>query len=336
MKQACALLVACLIIGASCSNSRSHDVVKEIAIEHSIDSGNFVSDDESVWYVEEAGKSSRNHNAPVFLNRVDASSGEEIWSEQIGFFSLGGLVLHEGFLWFQVASLEPQNVPGKSFWLQVDAESGELLTQLEIEGGLTSSTIAGTTLWSSDLNGLSISVIDTESADVVETLDFLPFDFSTERPKDSVVVDDVVWVLGGSFINGYNAETREFVKQLETTGLALIHLDTWDGFLWAGNWTPNPRFGEPEDDGRAYRIDTETGEVAEFGFFESPIGSIEFDGYEFDLVGADKIEQIDIETGDKVASYEGINPLTMVITDGYLWGHNEKEIRRYKTITRTD
>ncbi len=333
MKRAWILLLACLLIGASCSNSQSHEVIWERSDTRFLRDQPLVSDGVSVWYVSDGYDEPTEERGPTRLVKVNSASGEKIWSRDIGYSSASAPIFGEGSIWIRISTDSPDDVV-ESELLRIHPDSGEITARTKLDKGGASLTLAGNHVWAIERSFSEVSVFDTDPLSLVESFRF--DQDGAVRPQDLVVTDDVVWVLGGSFINGYDAKTRKFEKQLETTGLALVHLESWDSFLWAGNWTINPRFAEPEDDGSAFQIDPETGEVTKFGFFESPMGSVEFDGYEFDLVGADKIEQIDIETGDKVASYEGINPLTMVITDGYLWGHNEEEIRRYKTITRTD
>lgn len=316
-------MVGCLILAGCSSGGQEAEVAFDTEGEVDI-IGPLVSDGESVWWLTE----NEDETEALEVTKADAETGDVEWSKPAGFGTVRPIFLHDNDLWIKVSRTAwPGELDEKL--LRVDAVTGDVTGEVPIESyGVA---MVDGLLWTVDSVGL-FEVVDPMSLEVVETRQVygLGSEFDLYGPPEHAVeFEDVVWVTALGHAFSLDTDTREVVDFIDFPGPGGFDwLQVHDDELWAGR-TYN--LGHIRIS--SLKIDTESGTVEEVDLFESPFGSIEHNGYLFDVVGENKVAQIDIETGETVATFKGLDPFSFVVTDGYLWANNDEQVVRYETAT---
>ncbi len=315
------LIGGCLVLAGCSSGGQDAEVVFESEGAVNI-VGPVVSDGDSIWWLTEVADDSR----ALEVVKADSGTGVIEWSEPVGFGTVFPLFLDDGVLWVQVNSPESPDESDHDL-VRVDAESGEVTGEVPTESyGVA---VVDDLLWTVD--GFSVlDLVDPSTPELVESLslyDVESLDFEPSFASDAIEFDDAVWVTSQNRAFGLNPDTLELIDSVEFPAGGFGRLEIQDGVLWAQE---TDRLKESDLPYSALKIDTESATTETFDLYESPVGTVEYNGFTFDVTGENKVEQIDA-SGETVATYENLDPFSFVVTDGYLWAVNEDQVVRYPT-----
>lgn len=291
-----------------------------------------VTDGEFVW---KSVDRSSGFGGVAEVVKIDSSSGEVEWRNEYGVGSYSDLVLSGAtILATYKQPLQPKVVAsGDEVLILVDAETGDVVRQVEIPRISTSPIVVGDTVW---LLGQDpgVYIRDVETLDLVETIEFSSITNPDGRPVTGLtqmtLFGDTMWITDGRVFAGVDTTSHEMVDFVDLDEFGLNVLEGHDGVLWSGDR------GDPDEGAVGY--DPESGEIIRSGFYESPIGNVYHGGYTYDMVSESTMIQVDNETGERVATFTELDPFSVVVTDGFLWAKDDtprdepgRKIFRYET-----
>ncbi len=324
MKKIVLAVVAVCFLGVGCSNIEESNLVFDG--DGTFIRGPLVSDGESIWF---SINDSPDFYGPAEIIKLDTLTGDIEWRKQYGVGVSNDLFLGSSGLWaFSWNPAPPETIDSdEELFVLVNGVDGDIVNQKALPNIKHAPIQVGSSIWMLGVDPKVVYISDLGTLELTDTIQTTTMRSSegtfVGNPSRMVLLGGVVWFSDGRVVIGIDSTTYEVVDYINPNDKGLDILEAHDGLLWLGK-SDTPADG-------TFSYNPETGETISSDFYESPIGNIYHGSYTFDMIDSSTMAQIDTDTGEEVATFTDLDPLSVAVTEGFLWAHDGSQVVRYET-----